>query len=114
MVDRQQLSEHLFEAALELKPTQRSAFLHEACKGDSELRHMVEDLLAEDVRAGSFLLHPPLGLPGKAVMNGASTADKARLFEDGNALSGDTPAGRFSPGQVLIDRFVVIRLIAKG
>jgi serine/threonine protein kinase len=114
MVDRQQLSEHLFEAALALKPMQRSAFLDEACKGDSELRHMVEDLLAEDVRAGSFLLHPPLGLPGKAVMNGASTADKAGLFEDGNALSGDTPAGRFSPGKVLIDRFVVIRFIAKG
>lgn len=114
MVDRQQLTEHLFEAALALKPIQRSALLDEACKGDCELRHMVEDLLAEDVRAGSFLLHPPLGLPGKNMMNGASTADKAAFFEDADALLGDTPAGRFSPGQLLIDRFVIIRFIAKG
>src|SRR5271170_1760463 len=109
MARRQQSAEHLFEAASALKTPERSAFLDEACNGDCELRHMVEGLLDEDLEAGSLLLHPPPGFPDRERMLGDSAAEKASSSEDGH-----TRAGRFSPGQVLIDRFAIIRLIARG
>ncbi|HYL35805.1 MAG TPA: protein kinase [Bryobacteraceae bacterium] len=40
--------EELFHSALEREPGRRAAFLHEACRGDAELRREVESLLAQD------------------------------------------------------------------
>ncbi|MEK6289610.1 MAG: serine/threonine-protein kinase [Acidobacteriota bacterium] len=45
----------LFEAALELAPGERAAFLGEACRGDSSLRGEVEALLSADNKAEGFL-----------------------------------------------------------
>ena len=50
----------IFEAALALDPSKQQAFLEEACGSDLELRRVVEDLLATDARARSFLEHSPL------------------------------------------------------
>ena len=70
MASQRELVEQLFEAALTLKPRERDAFLDEMCSGDPELKQTVEDLLAEDARAGSFLQHPPLDLLLKGVTPG--------------------------------------------
>ena len=56
----------LFEAALELDPQQRAAFLREACAGNETLREEVESLL-EHERAEDFL-----DRPAHDVMDGAS------------------------------------------
>ena len=56
----------IFEAALALDPLKQQAFLDEACGSDQELRGVVEDLLATDARAGSFLEHPPLQFVDRA------------------------------------------------
>src|SRR5437879_5140499 len=40
--------EELYHAARKREPSQRSAFLAEACRGDEELRRKVELLLAQD------------------------------------------------------------------
>jgi eukaryotic-like serine/threonine-protein kinase len=45
-------------AALELEPSQREAYLDEACSLDRELRTEVESLLAAYDEAGDFSLHP--------------------------------------------------------
>ena len=37
--------EALYEAALEVEPAQRHAFLEESCTSDDSLRHEVESLL---------------------------------------------------------------------
>lgn len=110
----QNWTEDLFEAALTLTTTERSAFLDRACSGSSELRHIVEDMLAEDERAGSFLMRPPLDLLAESEKNGVSMSEKGSALEECNSPSTHTLTGRFSPGQVLNDRFVIIRFIAKG
>jgi Tol biopolymer transport system component/predicted Ser/Thr protein kinase len=50
----------LFESALEREPSQRAAFLGEACAGDPALQGQVEALLASHDEASSFLESPTL------------------------------------------------------
>jgi tetratricopeptide (TPR) repeat protein len=114
MAGQQELVEQLFEAALALKPTEREAFFDQKCGGDPELRRMVEDLLAEDARAGSFLRHPPFDFLGKATGILHPCADETRPINGNGTPSGTTLTGRLKPGQTLIDRFLVVRFIAKG
>src|SRR5438105_783141 len=58
----------LFIQALEREPEGRIAFLEEACAGDSELSKHVQNLLAFDARADSFLEHPAIAPPAEADM----------------------------------------------
>jgi serine/threonine protein kinase len=50
----------IFQAALERDPSNRAAFLDEACAGDSAVRAKVEALLASDEQARSFIELPVL------------------------------------------------------
>jgi eukaryotic-like serine/threonine-protein kinase len=100
----------LFEAALALEPSERKAFLDEECGRDTALRQSVEYLLAEDALAGSFLQHPAIDFlddTALAPLLGVGTRHTANGVE--NILSHS-----LQPGQILIDRFVIVRLIAKG
>jgi serine/threonine protein kinase len=47
--------ERLFNAALELEPARRAAFLNEACAGDDSLRAEVESLLAHGTQSGGVM-----------------------------------------------------------
>jgi len=58
MASQRELAEQLFEAALDLDPADRAAFLDRECSANAELRQEVEALLAADADAGSFLEHP--------------------------------------------------------
>jgi eukaryotic-like serine/threonine-protein kinase len=97
MASQRQLVEELFEAALALRPEERDAFLDKVCGDHPELGRMLAELLNEEARAGSFLEHPPFDFLGKAA---AST----------------TPPelGQLRIGQILLERFVVVRFIASG
>ena len=64
--DRWETIQELLGAALELEPTQRSAFLKEACGDDETVCREVEALLAAHGKAGSFLERPALGLAAQA------------------------------------------------
>jgi eukaryotic-like serine/threonine-protein kinase len=108
-----ELVAQLFEAALALEPDERRLFLERLRADDPQMRQMVEELLAEDARAGSFLEHPPFDFRAQA-RGGA-------VRSPGTTISGglnDNPApltpGRFQPGQVLDGRFIIIRFIAQG
>jgi eukaryotic-like serine/threonine-protein kinase len=48
----------LFHSALEREPSQRTAFLDQACAGDEELRKEVESLIASHEETGSFIDAP--------------------------------------------------------
>src|SRR5579872_3786154 len=50
----------LFHSALERAPSERSAFLKEACGGDNALRHEVETLLDLRDNAEDFIESPAL------------------------------------------------------
>jgi eukaryotic-like serine/threonine-protein kinase len=102
----------LFEAALALEPEERKPFLDRVCS-DPDIRRMVDELLAEDARAGSFLEHPPFDFRGEA--KDAPDFDGLTVSVDPQATALPLPSpGRFQPGQVLAGRFVIIRFIAHG
>src|ERR1700689_3170105 len=100
--------EQLFEVALAPEPAERGAFLDRACNHDPELRRTVEELLADDVNAGSLLEHPPFEfLDQREILQ--RPADNAE-----NDTASARPGGRLAANQILIDRFVIARFIAKG
>ncbi len=102
MGSHQETIEEIFEAAL-AQPTQdRSMFLTEACGDCSALRKGVEELLALDEQAGSFL-RTPLLLPGNGPGQRASSPHE--------------PEGDLSSlpiGSELAGRFTLNRFIARG
>src|SRR5262245_21948918 len=58
----------VLNAALELRPTERPAYLDDACAGDAALRQQVEALLLAHDQAESFLQAPPAGRDLKRTM----------------------------------------------
>jgi hypothetical protein len=52
----------IFDAAIELRPERRAAYLHEACGGDDSLRQRVEALLRAHESAEAFMDHPAVDL----------------------------------------------------
>jgi eukaryotic-like serine/threonine-protein kinase len=97
MADPGQSAEELFGEALELPPESRPAFLDRACGHDPQLRRLLEQLLLEDARAGSFLAHP------------AFTPDGTGTLSAGGPPA---PPGRFQPGQLIAGRFAIVRFVA--
>src|SRR5215470_15938302 len=87
MLSQRDKAEQLFQAVLGVKPAERSAFLDRECIGNPELRQTVEELLARDADAGSFLKHPP--------------------FES-------TTADSLSPSGIFIDHYHLLQLIGEG
>jgi eukaryotic-like serine/threonine-protein kinase len=114
MASQRELVEQLFEAALSLTPMERDVFLDEKCGSNLELKRIVEDLLAEDARAGSFLQHPPLDFLNKAMMSAPTIAEAASTLGGNGIPLFPTAGGRLKPGRTLINRFVIVRFIAKG
>lgn len=92
MADLEQSAEQLFGEALDLQPERRGAFLDQACRGAPELRRLVEELLHQNQRMGSFLAQPLLT---------PETAPPAN-------------SARFHPGQLIANRFLVVRFISRG
>jgi serine/threonine protein kinase len=99
MTDPGQSAEELFGEALELPPEGRSAFLEQACGHDPELRRLLEQLLREDARAGSFLAHPAFTPDGTGTLS---------------AVGPPAIPGRFQSGQLIAARFAIVRFIARG
>jgi eukaryotic-like serine/threonine-protein kinase len=74
MGQQKQSVEKLFSDALDMAPEARRAFLDGACYNDPELKHLVEEMLMEDDRAGSFLEKPPFDFSTKAGDHTQTTA----------------------------------------
>ena len=58
----------LFEAAIELAPDERSAFINQICRHDENLREELESLLASHEEAEGFLEKPAVGEVAEAVL----------------------------------------------
>jgi serine/threonine protein kinase/Tol biopolymer transport system component len=99
MTDPEQSAAELFGEALDLPPERRPAFLDQACRDAPELRRLVEQLLLEDQRAGSFLLNPAFTAESKPTQATATLRDES---------------ARFRPAQLIANRFLVVRFIARG
>jgi eukaryotic-like serine/threonine-protein kinase len=90
MATQREFAEHIFENALALDPVQQQAFLDEACGSDLELRCVVEVLLAEDARAGSFLQHSPLQFLDGAKSSGRKSGQDEIAAQGAGDLIGRT------------------------
>src|SRR5246127_124617 len=102
-----QSAERLFVDALELQPEKRQTFVDRACRGDPALRRRVEELLRKGERAGSFLRWPIVTSRRDAAAGGAtvSTIDRDHTVD---------VTARFSAGETIAHRFLVVRFIARG
>src|SRR5499433_3409514 len=97
---------HLFEAALEMLPEERNAFLERACAGDAELRREVQSLLDADAVAGHFMEIP--------AEQEAPTSGVTMPSEDGaTEPSVDAPGEQLQPGCPL-GRYVVRERLGTG
>jgi tetratricopeptide (TPR) repeat protein len=114
MADQQELVEQLFDAALAIKPGDRSAFLDKVCGENLELKRSVESRLVKDPRAGSSLHPPTPGFLEKTTIDfRQSSQTNGRERSDQNTTPLES-TNRPRPGDVLGERFLVIRFIARG
>jgi serine/threonine protein kinase len=81
----------IFVEALDREDSEREQFLLEACKGDTELYNEALKLLASHEHAAHFLSNGAVNL----------------------AVSGE-PNPMFEPGQLVAERFRIVRFIARG
>lgn len=65
MDEQDEHEERIFEIAVELPPSQRTAYLDHACANDPELRERVEELLGALERSDGFLQEPVVAPSGK-------------------------------------------------
>ncbi|HTF71032.1 MAG TPA: hypothetical protein VK638_51035, partial [Edaphobacter sp.] len=103
MRQQRQSAEKLFGDALDIEPGARRAFLDAACRDEPELKYLVEQLLMEDERAGSFLKKPLLDL-----------STKTGITAPGVSTDTTAASARFKAGDMIAGRFLVVRFIARG
>jgi eukaryotic-like serine/threonine-protein kinase len=113
MASQQQLIEQIFEAALDLEPAQRSAYLAKVCRDTPELLPLVKDLILQNERAGSFLEKPLLHFGNTEGLGNSADLDPTSSGEGVPSAKTHSP-GRFKVGEILSSRFVVVRFIARG
>jgi eukaryotic-like serine/threonine-protein kinase len=80
MSNRWQQVDQLFHSALKREPSQRSAFLAEACDGDETLVNEIESLLASHEQAGSFMEAPPADLAAELLTDNQTRLPAGRTL----------------------------------
>jgi serine/threonine protein kinase/WD40 repeat protein len=95
----------LFEAALELPPESRVAYLDGACGSDAAMRQRLQDLLRQNDQAGSFLEEPAANLPSPLWGRGAGGEGLIPMV--------DEPAVSERPGTV-IGPYKLLEQIGEG
>jgi serine/threonine protein kinase len=93
-VERWDRIKGLFEAALDRPEADREQFLAEACQGREDLLVDVKSLLSSEKEFGDFLEQPVVRLPA-------------------SPENDDLPP-LFSPGEIVAERFQILRFIGRG
>ncbi len=103
---------------VDLPELERKAILDQACADDPELRTDIEGLLVHDF--------PGTGGPGEDLLlrrlemlkflsgSSRSSADAAHPVSQSDATVMSTPADWFAPGQVLGNRYRIMKLLGRG
>ncbi len=105
----------LLQAALELEPQHRRAFLDSACAGDQELRREVESLLSSDEQAGSFIaggaLEMAAGLMDHRPQTQLAVAQKIGHYKIHSLLGAGGMGEVYLAEDTKLDRKVAIKLL---
>jgi serine/threonine-protein kinase len=97
--ERYRLIVELFNAAWELAPKGRAAYLSDACNGDHQLRLQVEALLEADRHSQAFLHQPPHDLASEAFASRQKPCSPDEILGDYKILS---PLGVGGMGEVFL------------
>lgn len=112
--ERYQRIKQIFDSALERDPTQRLAFLEQACTGDTALRHEVDSLLALH-ESSSDLLDNSVGAMAAKLL--AEDQTQSLIGQSIGAYKVEREIGRGGMGEVYLardtrlDRPVAIKLL---
>ena len=108
--DRWRKVDELFEAALDVAPQERAAFLDTACGSDQDLRREVEKMLRFDKQAEDFIQTD--------VFNAAARLITEPQVVDVSNKRATSPISiddaRFIPGDVLSERYRIVGLLGRG
>jgi len=108
--DRWRKVDELFEAALDVAPQERAAFLDSACGSDQDLRREVEKMLRFDKQAEDFIQTD--------VFNAAARLITEPQVVDVSSKRATSPISiddaRFIPGDVLSERYRIVGLLGRG
>ena len=86
--ERWQKIEELYHSVLEREPSQRLAFLREACADDAELYREVQSLLDHEEKVKEFMEAPALDVAGEALAKRQAELRESR--GEGRNLLGQT------------------------
>jgi predicted ATPase/serine/threonine protein kinase len=103
--ERWQRLNQLYASALERRPSERAAFLEQACGGDQALRDDVASLVAAHERAAGFLDQPALDL---------AAHEEAKDLRHQRAPARETLPGEHGALTVIENKYRLDQLLGKG
>lgn len=115
-------TKRLFQAALDLPPERRDAFLRARCGNDHELRAEVESLLCAHDEAEGFLETPPAAAAARLVASGEPAGADDRAGQVLGAYRIERTLGRGGAGTVYLavraderfERKVAVKVLRRG
>ena len=105
--DRWRKVDELFEAALDVPPQERAAFLDEACGSDRDLRREVEKMLSFDKQAEDFIQTDVFDVAARLITQPHEISKRI-------TSSDSIDDARFIPGDVLSERYRIVGLLGRG
>src|SRR6266700_1404242 len=78
--ERLQRSDEILQAALELRPEDRAAFLDEACAGDEAMRRRVESLLVAAQEMDGFMEERMSRVAGELLVDEQGSAKAGQMI----------------------------------